>query len=171
MNLANSTMKKTKNSVPIVDFCESSWTFVKILLLFCFNCCKVDNACVKLGLCSTGKVFEPVLFEVCHQLFFVMIIFLRVKSGYDLHLQEDPIVDKHLRLDHLQSFDYGMFHLVCAWKASRRTRILIRVDQRSETTSHYKTVLEFPVTRRTSFLLWFQDYQRVLPQARLLQHP
>ena len=79
---------------------------------FCFNCCKVDNACLKSGLCSTGKVFEPVLFEVCHQLFFVMIIFLRVKSGYDLHLQEDPIVDKHLRLDHLQSFDYGMFHLV-----------------------------------------------------------
>ena len=34
-NLSNSTMKK--NSVPVVDFCESSWTFVK--LLFCFNCC------------------------------------------------------------------------------------------------------------------------------------
>ena len=38
MNLANSTMKKKKkkkkNSVPIVDFCESSWTFVKLLLLF-----------------------------------------------------------------------------------------------------------------------------------------
>ena len=33
-------------------------------------------------------------------------------GGYDLHLQEHPIVDKHLRLDHFQSFDYGMFHLV-----------------------------------------------------------
>ena len=34
-NHANSTMKKKKkNSVPIVDFCESSWTFVKLLLLF-----------------------------------------------------------------------------------------------------------------------------------------
>ena len=31
MNLANSTMKK--NSVPIVDFCESSWTFVMLLLI------------------------------------------------------------------------------------------------------------------------------------------
>ena len=35
MNLANSTMKKkNKNSVPIVDFCESSWKFVKLFLLF-----------------------------------------------------------------------------------------------------------------------------------------
>ena len=32
MNLANSTIKKKKNSVPIVDFCESSWMFVKLLL-------------------------------------------------------------------------------------------------------------------------------------------
>ena len=31
---------------------------------------------------------------------------------YDLHLQEHPIVDKHLRLDHCQSFDYGIFHLI-----------------------------------------------------------
>ena len=28
MNLANSTMRKKKNSVPIADFCESSWTFL-----------------------------------------------------------------------------------------------------------------------------------------------
>ena len=37
MNLANSTMKKKKkkrNSVSSVDFCENSWTFVKIFLLF-----------------------------------------------------------------------------------------------------------------------------------------
>ena len=64
MNLANSTMKKKKNSVPIVDFCESPWTFVKILLL----CCKVDSACMKSGLRCTGTVSEPVLFEVSHQL-------------------------------------------------------------------------------------------------------
>ena len=32
MNLANSTMKK--NFVPIVDFCESSWALVRLLLLF-----------------------------------------------------------------------------------------------------------------------------------------
>ena len=31
MNLANSTMKK--NFVPIVDFCQSSWAFVRLLLL------------------------------------------------------------------------------------------------------------------------------------------
>ena len=31
MNLAHSTMEK-KNSLPMVDFCESSWTFVKLLL-------------------------------------------------------------------------------------------------------------------------------------------
>ena len=64
MNLANSTMKK-KNSVPIVDFCESSWTFVTP---FSFNCCKVDNACLKSDLCSTSTVLEPVLLEVSHQL-------------------------------------------------------------------------------------------------------
>ena len=34
MNLANSTMKKKNNSVPIVDFCESKWVFVSFLLLF-----------------------------------------------------------------------------------------------------------------------------------------
>ena len=35
MNLANSTMKKKmKNSVPIVDFCESPWAFARLLLLF-----------------------------------------------------------------------------------------------------------------------------------------
>ena len=31
---------------------------------------------------------------------------------YDLHLQEHPIVDKHLRLDQFQSFDCGIVHLV-----------------------------------------------------------
>ena len=67
MNLANSTMKK-KNCVPIVDFCESSWTFCKAPSSVCFTCCKVDNACLKSGLCSTGTVLEPVLFEVNHQL-------------------------------------------------------------------------------------------------------
>ena len=39
MNLANSTMKKKKNSFPIDDLRE-------LLLLFCFNCCKIDNAVV-----------------------------------------------------------------------------------------------------------------------------
>ena len=34
MNLANSTMKKKKNSVPIVDFCDSPWAFARLLLLF-----------------------------------------------------------------------------------------------------------------------------------------
>ena len=43
MNVANSTMKK-KNSVPIVDFCESSWTCQTPP--FYFNCCEVDNACL-----------------------------------------------------------------------------------------------------------------------------
>ena len=33
-------------------------------------------------------------------------------GGYDLHLQEHPIVDKHLRLDHFQSFDYGTLDLL-----------------------------------------------------------
>ena len=78
MNLANSTMKKKKNSVPIVDFCES---FVDVCKAssssFCFNCCKVDNACLKSCLCSTGTVLEAVLFEVSHQFTLVMIIFLR----------------------------------------------------------------------------------------------
>ena len=33
-------------------------------------------------------------------------------GGHDLHLQEHPIVDKHLRLDHFPSFDCGIVHLV-----------------------------------------------------------
>ena len=62
MNLANSTMKK-KNFVPIVGFCESTWALVRLLLLFCIKCCKVDNACLKSGLCVTRTVLEPCLFE------------------------------------------------------------------------------------------------------------
>ena len=30
----------------------------------------------------------------------------------DLHPQEHPFVDKHLRLDHFQSFEYGILDLV-----------------------------------------------------------
>ena len=41
-NLANSTMRKKKNSVPIVDLSE------------------LLNACLKSGLRSTGTVLEPV---------------------------------------------------------------------------------------------------------------
>ena len=78
---------------------------------FCFNCCKVDNACLKSGLCFTGTVLEPFFNEAtnysCND-----NILVGSNGGYDLHLQEHPIVDKHLRLDHFQSFDYGMFHLV-----------------------------------------------------------
>ena len=59
MNLANSTMKK-RNFVSIVGF-------VELLLLFSFNCRKVDNACLKSDLCRIGIVSEPILFEVSHQ--------------------------------------------------------------------------------------------------------
>ena len=87
MNLANSTMKKKKkkNSVPIVDFCESSWTFVKFLLLL-FPLLQGRQCLFKIRSVSNG--------------------------GYDIHPQEHPFVYKHLRLEHFQSFDYGMFHLV-----------------------------------------------------------
>ena len=51
MNLANSTMKK--NFVPIVDFCQSSWAFVRSFC-FWFNRCKI--------------VLEPCLFEWSHHL-------------------------------------------------------------------------------------------------------
>ena len=60
-------MKKKMNSVPIVDFCESSLTFYKASSSFCFKCCKVDNACLKTDLRCTGTVLEPVLFERSHQ--------------------------------------------------------------------------------------------------------
>ena len=33
-------------------------------------------------------------------------------GGYDLHPQEHPFVDKHLRLDHFQSFYCGIVHIV-----------------------------------------------------------
>ena len=39
-------------------------------------------------------------------------ILLGSNGEYDLRPQEHPIVDKHLRFDHFQSFDCGMFHLV-----------------------------------------------------------
>ena len=39
-------------------------------------------------------------------------ILVRSNGEYDLRPQEHPIVDKHLRFDHFQSFDCGMFHLV-----------------------------------------------------------
>ena len=55
--------------------------------------------------------------------------------------------------------------------ALRWTRILIRVDHRSRTQSHKKTVFGYSATRRTSFRSWFLVYQRVLPEACLLQHP
>ena len=58
-----------------------------------------------------------------------------------------------------------------ARKALRWKRIFLWMGQWSETTSHQKTGLGYPATRRTSFLLLFQVYQRVLPQACPLQHP
>ena len=39
------------------------------------------------------------------------------------------------------------------------------------TTSHEKAVFGYSAIRRTSFRLWFQACQRVLPQACPLQHP
>ena len=33
-------------------------------------------------------------------------------GGYDLRPQEHAFVDKHLRLNHFQSFDCGIVHLV-----------------------------------------------------------
>ena len=61
MNLANSTMKKS--FVSIADFCQNSWTFCEAPSSFCFNCCKVDNAFMKLDLCVVRTALEPCLFE------------------------------------------------------------------------------------------------------------
>ena len=33
-------------------------------------------------------------------------------GGYDLRPKKNPFVNKHLRLDHSQSFDCGIVHLV-----------------------------------------------------------
>ena len=40
------------------------------------------------------------------------IILVGSNGGYDLRPQEHPFVDKHLRLDHFQSFDCGIVHLL-----------------------------------------------------------
>ena len=68
MILASST--KTKNSF------ASIFGFVELLLLFSYNCRKVDNACLKSDLCLIGIVSESILFERIHQLLFGIAIFL-----------------------------------------------------------------------------------------------
>ena len=61
-NLANSTMKKKKNSVPIVDF-------VELLLLSVSFAARLTLLCLKSDLCRIGMVLELILFERIHQLF------------------------------------------------------------------------------------------------------
>ena len=79
---------------------------------FCFNCCKVDNACLKSDLRCTGIVSERVLFEPTSNYFSNGNILVGSNGGYDLRPQEHPFVDKYLRFDHFQLFDCGIVHLV-----------------------------------------------------------
>ena len=60
----------------------------------------------------TGIISELLLFERSHQYFCNRNILVRSNGGYDLRPQKHPIVDHHLRLDHFQSFDCGIVHLV-----------------------------------------------------------
>ena len=83
--------------------------------------------------------------------------------GHSLCQRNGCILDNESRRGYASSF--------IARKALRWTRILIWVDQRWKTTSHSKMLFEYSVRRRTSFRSWFLVYQRVLPQACLLQHP
>ena len=71
MILANSTMKN-KNSVSIV-FLENSWTFVKLLPSFCFNCCKVNNACLNRSVLHCHK-FGTCLVWIKSPITFVVIV-------------------------------------------------------------------------------------------------
>ena len=110
MNLPNSTKKK--NSVPVVDFRESKWALVRLLLRFDFNCCKVHNACLKSGLCVTGTVLNLACSNEATSYSYGESILVRSNGECDLHLRVHPIVDNGLRLDDFQSFDYGVLDLV-----------------------------------------------------------
>ena len=63
------------------ELCPYFW-FLRAPASFCFNCCNVDNACWKSGLCSTGKILQPVLFwsQPPIAIVMVMVIFLWVRS-------------------------------------------------------------------------------------------
>ena len=103
-NLANSTMKK-KNSVPNVDFFElvllSHSIAAKQTMLVSNQVCAALAQCRNLS-CSNEAT----------NYFDNGNILVRSIGGCDLRSQDHPIVDKHQRLDHFQSFDCGMFHLV-----------------------------------------------------------
>ena len=58
---------------------------------------------------------------------------------------------------------------IVAWKALRWKRVFLWMDQRSKTTSHFKTGFGYSATRRTSFLSWFQACQRVRPPVVIIQ--
>ena len=103
-NLANSTMKKS--FVSIADFCQNSWTFVRLLLLF---------------VSIAARVTMPFWSQICA--LFAQYWNLACSNeatsyscresilGYDLHPPEHPIFGK-VRLDYVQSFDDGILDLV-----------------------------------------------------------
>ena len=76
------------------------------LFSFCFNFCKVDNAF------SFAQYRNLSYSNEATNYFCNRNILVRSNGGYDLRPQEHPFVDKHLRFDYFQSFDFGILDLV-----------------------------------------------------------
>ena len=110
MNLANSTMKK--NFVPIVDFCESPWAFVRLLLLF------VSIAATLTILFEVRSVrrshnIGTLLVRVKPPVILVMKIFLWGQMVGMIFIRKSiPFSAKFFVSIFFQSFDYGILDLV-----------------------------------------------------------
>ena len=98
MNLPNSTMKK--NFVPIVDFSQSSWSFVRLLLYFSiaekFTMPFRSQICAPFAQYWKFACSNEDTSYSCRKSILVGSI-----GGYDLHPQEHPIHGNVLRLDYI----------------------------------------------------------------------
>ena len=91
---------KKKNSVPIVDFFE----------LLSVSIAARETMLVLNQVCATlAQYWNLSCSNEATNYCWNGNILVVSNGGYDLHTQEHPFVDKHLRLDHFQSYDCGTF--------------------------------------------------------------
>ena len=102
-NLANSTMKKS--FVPIVDFYQNSWTFVRLLLLFVSIAARLTMPFRGRICASFAQYWNLACLNEATSYSYRESILVGLNGGYGLHPPEHPIFGKVLRLDYFQSFD------------------------------------------------------------------
>ena len=74
-------------------------------------------------------------------------------GGYDLRPQERPFVDKHLRVNHFQSFDCGIVHLVLICHGYPGTSLLaLRFQLVGDVVFFVSRLLTVSVSVRSSFI-------------------